>query len=125
MTEVRYSSYSSDILEQYDSDDTITPGDAYAAALKVDSRLVRGGAFILKNGGSNSITYKVLGSMKSTVPANDSDNSWYTIKSDTALASGASAVESYDVEYAWIWVMAKNTTGGQANTLRVYHRGMN
>lgn len=125
MAETRYSTYSSQVYEQYDSEDAFTPTDSYTAALKVDTKFVRGGGFTLINGGANTIAYKVLGTMKKTQPTNDSDTSWHTIKGETTLATGATAIESYDVEYSYIWVMAKNNTNGQANTLRVFHRGMN
>lgn len=126
MAKVNYSNYSSGVYEQYDSDDAFTPGDSYSAALKVNAKLVRDGAFVIKNTGSNSITYRILGSLAKDQPTNNTHDSWVTIKSDTALASGsASALESYSAEYAWIWLEIKNTTGGQANTAKVWHRGQN
>lgn len=123
MTKISRAFIDSGVFNHFASDNAFTPGDSHTPALKIQRKNTKSGSFVLKNTGANILTYKIIGSMSETAPANDTDESWYTIKSDTDLAAGTNALETVAVEYAHVWVEAKNKTGGQANTLKIWYRG--
>lgn len=118
------SRYDSGTFETYYQNLDFVPADTHTY-VKCDVRLCRTGTIFIKNDGSNSITYKVLGTLTSTPPSDDTDDSWFTIKADTAITSGNNAKESFTEEWSYVWVGVRNTTGGQANVADIYVRGQN
>lgn len=100
-------------FERIDSEeDGIASTGSYVAVLKIDATFGTQGLVVVKNVGGATMFYKVLGSNKATLPANDSDASWVEIKAETSLAATTGvATEKWTDPYKWVWVEVKDNAG--------------
>jgi hypothetical protein len=129
----KYSNDGGSLIAQYNKNIDVATVDAYAVALDIDVRGIRESVLVIHNThATNSIDYDIWGNPDTNpvditgTAADDYDNGWVIIGTETAIAAGAApSIETLSNPYARMVVRIKATVGSSQGTLRIWHRGEN